>query len=129
MNLVVDASAACEFLLRTDPGVRVAEAIRDHDLYAPELLDVEVLHFLRKKVLQRVLDPERARQAIDDLVSWNVERQPHRPYLPAAFGYRDRLTGYDAMYVAVAVGLDAAIVTADGPLARAGITGMKIFTT
>jgi len=42
MNIVVDASAALQFLLRTSIGLRIEGIVAEADLLAPELLDVEV---------------------------------------------------------------------------------------
>ena len=50
--IVVDVSAALEFLLQTSLGLRVeARLLRDGDeLHAPHLVDVEVLQGLRRLV-------------------------------------------------------------------------------
>ncbi len=50
---VVDASAAVEYLLRTELGLRLAEIADDALLIAPELLDVEVVSVLRRAVLHK----------------------------------------------------------------------------
>jgi predicted nucleic acid-binding protein len=41
--VVIDASAAVEYLLQTSVGMRAAVLIDDADVAAPELLDAEVL--------------------------------------------------------------------------------------
>jgi len=46
-------------------------------------------------------------------------RASHLPLLPRCWELRYNLTPYDAAYVALAEALDVALVTADGPLARA----------
>ena len=45
---VIDASAAVEYLLATDTGLRLAELTAGARLIAPELLDAEVLSALRQ---------------------------------------------------------------------------------
>jgi predicted nucleic acid-binding protein len=50
MALVIDASVAVEYLLRTDLGQRVAGRIEREDLVTPELLDVEVLAVFRPRL-------------------------------------------------------------------------------
>lgn len=48
-----------------------------------------------------------------------VELHDHRPLLGRILELRNRLTAYDAAYVALAELLGAPLMTADGPLARA----------
>lgn len=119
MSIVIDASAALEYLLLTPLGMRVAEIIADTDVIAPELIDVEVLAVLRRESLARRLEPERAEEAITDLRDWPIERLRHRLLLDGAWRLRGHVTAYDAMYVQAARLREAPLVTADGPLARA----------
>ena len=51
MILVVDTSAAVEYLLQTTVGLRVAGILEGMKIAAPELLDAEVLSVLRREVL------------------------------------------------------------------------------
>ena len=60
MNAVIDASAAVEYLLKTEIGLRVAEVLRGSKLLAPELLDAEVLSVLRRETLGKRLKERRA---------------------------------------------------------------------
>ena len=119
MNAVIDASAAVEYLLKTDIGLRVAEVLRGSKLLAPELLDAEVLSVLRHATLAKRLKERRAQQAIEDLRDWRVDRVRHRDLLAEAWSLRARVSAYDAFYVALAQSRRATLVTADGPLARA----------
>lgn len=121
MIYVIDASAAAEVLFRTPAGERALETIGDETVVAPELIDAEVLSFIRRKTLQGVLSPRRAEEAIDMLIAWPFARLSHRPLLAAAFVLRDNLSAYDALYVSAAVAVDGEIITADGALARAPI--------
>jgi len=122
--LVVDASAAVEYLLQTTIGQRVGGLLQEADLVAPELLDVEVLAVLRREVLAGRLAERRAREAVVDLRDWGVERIAHRPLLERAWELRGHVTAYDALYVVVALTRSAPLVTADGPLSRA--PGLRI---
>ncbi len=117
-NLVVDASVAVEFLLRTPVGDASAPLLSGHKLYAPELLDAEVLAVLRRKTLRAEISEKRSRSAVDDLRDMPVSRMTHRGLLDRAWGYRHNLSAYDALYVATAVVVGAALLTADGPLSR-----------
>jgi predicted nucleic acid-binding protein len=126
LSIVVDASAAVEYLLQTELGMRVAQFIDDTDVLAPELLDVEVLAVLRRQALSGHLDPERAQEAIADLRDWPLERLRHRDLLDGAWQLRGHVSAYDAVYVQAARHREASLVTADGPLARAPGLGIVV---
>ena len=127
MNLVVDASAAAEWVLQTPRGRRLNAAIAPPDLWAPELIDAEVLHVLRKRTLAGSIEVAPARFAIAAMMAWRLERLSHRPFLHLAFRFRNNLSMYDALYVAVAIATESAIVTVDGPLARANVGNVEIY--
>jgi len=124
--LVVDASAAVEYLLQTSLGLRVAGVLQGGKLLAPELLDAEVLAVLRREVLAGRLPDDRAAVAVSDLRDWGVERLAHRDLLEDAWALRGHVTAYDALYVAAARATGGALVTADGPLARAPALGVAV---
>lgn len=126
MILVVDASVAVEYLLRTPLGQRIAPRIEAADLIAPELLDAEVLAVLRRILLAGRLTAARARAALDDLASWEVRRLAHRPLFEEAWALRHSVSGYDALYLAAGRVHHAPVLTADGPLARARATGVVV---
>lgn len=119
--IVVDASALLEFLLQTPLGGRVeARLFRDGDeLHAPHLIDVEVTQALRRLVRSREVSPDRAAEAIADLVQVDLHRHAHLDLLTRAWKLRDNITAYDAVYVALAEALGATVVTCDGPLGHA----------
>ena len=96
------------------------------DLLAPELLDAEVLAVLRREVLSGRLAEARAREAVNDLRDWGVERLPHRLLLHAAWELRGHVTAYDALYVAAARQRGATLITADGPLSRSPALGIVV---
>ncbi len=126
MNLIVDASVAVEYLLRTQTGQHAAGILDNADLAAPELLDAEVLAVLRREVLAERLDEARAAEAVADLARWGVERLAHRSLLSVAWSLRHNVTAYDALYVAAARARSAALLTADGPLSRAPGLGVVV---
>lgn len=119
--IVVDASALLEFLLQTPLGTRVeARLFRDGDeLHAPHLVDVEVTQALRRLVRSREVSPDRAAEAIADLVQVDLHRHAHLDLLTRAWKLRDNITAYDAVYVALAEALGATVVTCDAPLGHA----------
>ncbi len=124
MIVVVDASAAVEYLLQTTLGLRVAGILNGVLLAAPELLDAEVLSVLRREMLAGRIPQRRAAEAVADLGDWGVERVGHRPLLREAWSLRANVNAYDALYVALARQRGAALVTADGPLS--GAPGLHI---
>src|SRR5438046_9935740 len=113
--LVVDASAAVEYLLLTPLGERVGDLLGGAAPAAPELLDAEVLAVLRREVLAGRLRERRATEAVARLRTWGVGRLAHRLLLEDAWSLRGHVTAYDALYVAAARARHAALVTADGP--------------
>ncbi len=118
--LVVDASCLYEVVI---DGVSAEEVRRclaaDTDQAAPHVIDVEVLGAVRREHLLGRLDPTAARQAIEDLRDWPGERFGHRALLDRAWELRHQVRTWDAMYVALAEGLEATLVTLDRRLAAA----------
>ena len=119
--IVVDASALLEFLLQTPRGARVeARLFRGADeFHSPHLVDVEVTQGLRRLVRTGEVSAARAAEAIADLAGLDLHRHAHLDLLPRAWKLRENVTAYDAMYLALAEALDAALITCDGPLAKA----------
>jgi len=118
--IVLDASAMTELLLQTDLGTRVEHRLlRDEDLHAPHLLDVEVLSALRRLVRTGELAAERAEDAIEDLQLLRLARHGHEDLLPRVWELRDNVTAYDAVYVALTEAMDATLVTCDRALGAA----------
>jgi predicted nucleic acid-binding protein len=125
--IVVDASALTEWLLQTDLGLEIERRLlKDEDLHAPHLLDVEVLTALRRLVRAGDVTAERADEAIEDLGLLRLVRHGHTDLLGRAWQLRDNVTAYDAVYVALAEALDASLVTCDRPLAAAAQTGARV---
>ena len=117
---VLDASLVVEVILRTPLGIRHADRVLDANdpLHVPHLLDVEAVQVLRRLTLEGELAPERAEQALDVLTDLPLVRHDHTPLITRAWALRTSMTAYDAMYVALAEGLDATLLTCDGRLAR-----------
>jgi predicted nucleic acid-binding protein len=126
VRFVVDASIAVEYLLQTPLGQHASAMLGSAALFAPELIDAEVLAVLRREVLGGRLDARRATEAIEDLVEWDLERVRHRELAVIAWSLRNNATAYDALYLAASRVHSATILTADGPLARIPIAGFTI---
>ena len=119
--IVIDASALMEVLLATGVGARVrARLFREEEtLHAPHLLDLELVHVLRRYCLIGELQPNRAAQALAVLSGLRLVRHPHEPYVPRIWQLRHILTAYDAAYVALAEALESPLVTRDSRMASA----------
>ena len=126
MNVVVDASAAVEYLLRTETGERASLLADAETIFAPELLDAEVLEILRRLVSAKVLKKSRASQAVADLAQWPVQRLSHRELLADAWSLREYVSASDAMYVSAARKQGAILVTADAHLSQAQGLGVML---
>ena len=126
--IVLDASAAIEWLLQTSTGKRVEQQIfsQSESLHAPHLLDVEIIQVLRRLVRERVISAVRADQAITDLLDLRINRYPHFVLLPRIWQLRHNLSAYDAAYVALAEELDAILLTSDSRLASASAHSAQI---
>ncbi len=118
--IVVDASVLVPALVDDGAAGDLARArLLPEVLTAPELVDLEVTSVLRSLVRSGQVSADRARRAIDDLVALPLERASHRAVVQRCWYLRDKLTAYDAAYVALAELLGVALVTADRRLGRA----------
>jgi predicted nucleic acid-binding protein len=119
--IVLDASAAIEWLLQSPAGVKIDRRIFSvsESLHAPHLLDVEALQMLRRYVRDKMITAQRGQEAIEDLGDLPLNRYPYDFLTPRVWELRATLTAYDAVYVALAELLDAPLLTCDGKIASA----------
>jgi predicted nucleic acid-binding protein len=118
--LVVDTSAVLGALAGADPAPGLVERLsRDGDLHAPHLIDVELLHALRRLSLSGDLSDDRAADVRTDFAELAVVRYPHEELGDRIWELRHNLTAYDAAFVSLAEALGAPLVTCDGRLATA----------
>jgi len=119
--IVLDASAAVDWILQTSVGKNIEKRIYSHNesLHAPHLIDLEVTQVLRRLGLQRVISTHRADEAIRDLLDLRITRYPHLVLLPRIWQLRHNFSAYDAAYIVLAEKLGAPLVTRDGRLASA----------
>jgi predicted nucleic acid-binding protein len=123
--MVVDASVILEVLLRTPESDAIADRILSprQQLHAPHLLDLEVAQVMRRYVARGEVTEPRGRDALAVLPLFPLTRYSHEPLLSRIWELRERLTAYDAAYVALAEALDATLLTRDQKLAR--VTGLR----
>jgi predicted nucleic acid-binding protein len=122
--MVIDASAAIEWVLQTAKGAEIeARIFRKAGvaplLHAPHLIDVEVVQVLRKHVAKRFLSEVRGETAMQDFLQIPLRRYPHSILLPRVWEVRKNLTSYDAVYVALAEALEMPLLTCDASIADA----------
>jgi predicted nucleic acid-binding protein len=118
--LVVDTSAVVAALVGRPPDRKLLERLgADGDLHAPHLLDVELLHVLRRLVATGHLSGDRAADARVDFADLVVVRYPHHPLADRIWALRPNLSAYDATFVALGEALGVPLVTCDARLAAA----------
>jgi predicted nucleic acid-binding protein len=119
--IVVDAAIVIDVLLDISPDAgRVRDRLRREAVpwAAPELMDAEVAHVVRRHVLRGELASVTAEAALADLVTMPIERHFHLPLVQRAFELRDNATIYDVLYLTLAEVLGATLLTRDAGLAR-----------
>jgi predicted nucleic acid-binding protein len=120
---VVDASVLVELFIRKEHAGLVEERLdaEEHALWAPHLLDAEVGHALRRYVRLGEMEAEVAGEALWEIDELPVRRVEHELLVHVAWMLRDKISFYDALYVALALMLDEPLLTFDARLARAGV--------
>jgi len=122
--IVIDASAAIEWVLQTPRGAEIEARIfrkprESPRLHAPHLLDVEVAQVLRRHVAKGLVSELRGQTALEDFLQIPLLRYPHDVLLPRVWELRKNLTAYDAVYVALAEALEMPLLTCDANIAGA----------
>jgi predicted nucleic acid-binding protein len=117
---VVDASVLVEYLAGGESVEAARGAIgRERWVWAPALVDAEVGNALRRLVRAEKITARKARAALDDFLEMRIQRVAHRHLVDRAWQLRDNVSFYDGLYVALAEGMGAPLVTLDKKLARA----------
>lgn len=119
--IVLDASAAIDWLLQTAAGRLIEQRIYAHNdtLHSVHLLDLEFAQVLRRLVREKTLSTRRAGEAMEDLIDLRITRYAPVLLLDRIWQLRQNLSAYDAAYVALAEALKAPLITRDRKLAAA----------
>lgn len=129
--IVLDASAAVEWLLQTPVGRRVEHRIysRSETLHAPHLLDLEVTQVFRRLTRQGAITETRAAEALQDLQDLRISLYAHTMLLLQIWQLRHNFSAYDAAYLVLAESLGATLITCDNNLASAAgqIAAIEVF--
>jgi len=95
-------------------------------LYAPWLLDGEVISALLGLMRGQKISGQEADAALSNYRAFPVERQDVLPLWPRLKSLHANLSAYDAQYVALAEALDVSLITADARIKRSGVARCKI---
>jgi len=119
--IVLDTSAAIDWLLQTPSGLRIEQRIYSHEdtLHSVHLIDVEFVQVLRRLVREGALTPRRAEEAMEDMAALRMTRYAPVVLMQRIWQLRQNLTAYDAAYVALAEALQAPLITRDHRIASA----------
>jgi predicted nucleic acid-binding protein len=115
-RFVVDASVAVKWLVpesHVDAARRVLRP--NHELLAPDLIWAEVGNILWKKFRRGELAGETARDLLRDFQRAPLQIAASQTLMPAAWSIAERYdrSFYDSLYLALAVGAECRLVTAD----------------
>ena len=124
--IVVDSSALLDLILLRPNASRIADAMRGQSVAAPELIVVETSSALARLERAGELRTHDADVAIRDVGEMPMSLVGHSPLHARAWALRGSLPLAGAFYVACAELLTATLLTSDGRLARAPLSGVAV---
>lgn len=131
--VVIDASAGVEIIGGSSRGRRLAALLpADAVGWVPEHFYAEVAGVLRHLVVvARKLTESQAATTFAELERWHLRHAAVAPLVASAWRLRHNLTIADALYVALASEIGAALLTDDAKLANspaipAGVTVLRL---
>jgi predicted nucleic acid-binding protein len=106
---------------KTHAGESIAQRLAAaQTLYAPYILDGEVISVLLGLLRGKKITEREADAALTSYRAFPIERQDVLPLWPRLKSLHANLSAYDAQYVALAEALHLSLVTADARIARSG---------
>ena len=125
--IVVDAAVIVDVVTNAPGADQIAPHLSGEDLYAPHLIDIEVVSALRGLLLGDLLTPARAMDALTDYDDLTITRWPADDHQRRSMlRLRHNVSAYDAAYVALALSLGCPLVTRDRRLGRLGLPEVDI---
>jgi predicted nucleic acid-binding protein len=106
---------------KTHAGESIAQRLAAaQTLYAPYILDGEVISALLGLLRGKKITEREADAALTSYRAFPIERQDVLPLWPRLKSLHANLSAYDAQYVALAEALHLSLVTADARIDRTG---------
>ncbi|HEY6424973.1 MAG TPA: type II toxin-antitoxin system VapC family toxin [Pseudonocardiaceae bacterium] len=118
-DFVLDASALVALAAMTAPDADLRKRALTGAGAAPELIDVEAVHAVRRLVRRGEMTDEDGRRKVRAIRDAPISRMSHRQLLDRVWELRHAVSAYDAAYVALAERLSVPLLTCDGRLAKA----------
>lgn len=118
---VIDTSVLAHALIgKTPDAARLRRLLQGTECHAPHLIDAELGNVLRRRTRAGDITPDQALTALGAARDVIDVRYSHAGTLAKlAWTWRDNLSFYDALYVALAVRLGLPLVTGNVRLTRA----------
>lgn len=117
--MIVDASVLFHALVDGETAGEIARRrLNDEYVFAPDLIDLELISALRGAERSGVLNQPLAERSLDRVMDYPIRRFPHSMLIRRIWDLRHNLSPYDASYVALAELMEMPLVTADAGLAR-----------
>lgn len=117
--LVIDASAAIEFLLKRDAVDRFTAAYPEADFIAPSHMPLECLTVVKRLERTEAIDSATASLLANDVMDLNIELISVGDIANHVWSRRHTFSIYDSAYVAVSNIFEAPLVSRDTRLMAA----------
>ena len=112
---------------KTPMGDAIARRVTSaQTLYAPYVLDGEVISALLALMRGKKISEREADAALSSYRAFPVERQDVLPLWPRLKSLHANLSAYDAQYVALAEALQVPLITAEAWIKRSGAARCKV---
>jgi predicted nucleic acid-binding protein len=115
-QLVVDASAMVDLLVGSVSSRAIGDRLRGHELHTPAHFDAEVVSALGRLHRAGHLTARQVTARIRHIAAAPIVRHDLAALLPGAWKRRHNLRLVDALYVELAAGLEARVITTDAGL-------------
>lgn len=125
---VIDCSAMIELLAaKTQTGEAIARRVTAAQiLYAPYVLDGEVISALLGLMRGQKISEREADAALSNYRAFPIERQDVLLLWPRLKSLHANLSAYDAQYVALAEALHVPLITTDARVKRSGAARCQV---